>query len=323
MNKMITMLTMKIQHKVWQMVKDRSPSMERKVVSGQLGRKRFAGRRMVYPPEFEKWMIKYIDSRKPFMVARLGAVELMLLRTFDFQNTAHYGKVLHQAHECAGFFPETESAAKRFGCIYKEALQTCDGMGIWRAEGEAYYIRKWTARELTCFSIEYLASWLSDMPWTQALQGKRVLVIHPFAESIKKQYEEKRTKIFEDQRVLPQFECIVYRAIQSNAGADADGYASWFEALEVMKKDISNIDFDIALIACGAYGFPLAAYIKKIGKQAVHMGGILQMQFGIKGNRWLNDPEYNRFFNDSWVFPSDSETPRLAENVEHAAYWGK
>ena len=41
-------------------------------------------------------------------------------------------------------------------------------------------------------------------------------------------------------------------------------------------------NFDIALIGCGAYGFPLAAFVKGIGKKAVHIGGPLQLFFGIK-----------------------------------------
>ena len=44
-----------------------------------------------------------------------------------------------------------------------------------------------------------------------------------------------------------------------------------------------KFDFDVALIGCGAYGFPLAAKLKTAGKQAIHLGGVLQALFGIKG----------------------------------------
>lgn len=49
-----------------------------------------------------------------------------------------------------------------------------------------------------------------------------------------------------------------------------------------MKDEIDKRDYDIALIGCGAYGFPLAAHIKRSGKKAVHLGGALQLLFGIK-----------------------------------------
>lgn len=32
------------------------------------------------------------------------------------------------------------------------------------------------------------------------------------------------------------------------------------------------MEFDIAIIGCVDYGFPLAAHIKRIGKQATHIG---------------------------------------------------
>lgn len=51
-----------------------------------------------------------------------------------------------------------------------------------------------------------------------------------------------------------------------------------------MKDEIDKQDYDIALIGCGAYGFPLAAHIKRSGKKAIHLGGALQLLFGIKVN---------------------------------------
>lgn len=61
------------------------------------------------------------------------------------------------------------------------------------------------------------------------------------------------------------------------------------------------VDYDIVLLGCGAYGFPLAAYAKRRGKQAIHMGGSLQLLFGIKGKRW-EDQNY---------------AIRARENVQH------
>jgi len=37
-----------------------------------------------------------------------------------------------------------------------------------------------------------------------------------------------------------------------------------------MKVEIRKKDFDIAIIGAGSYRFPLAAFIKEIGKQAIH-----------------------------------------------------
>ena len=79
----------------------------------------------------------------------------------------------------------------------------------------------------------------------------------------------------------------------------------------------------MAIIGCGAYGFPLAAKLKAAGKQAIHLGGATQLMFGIKGYRWENNypSKIATFFNDAWIHPSASETPKGAETVEKGCYW--
>lgn len=67
------------------------------------------------------------------------------------------------------------------------------------------------------------------------MRNQRVLVIHPFAQSIKMQYK-KRQSLFENQDVLPEFKSLrVIQAVQSIAGNDC-GFENWFVALEHMKN---------------------------------------------------------------------------------------
>ena len=47
---------------------------------------------------------------------------------------------------------------------------------------------------------------------------------------------------------------------------------SWFDALDKMYKDIRELDFDVAIVGCGAYGLPLAAKIKSLGKAGHSFG---------------------------------------------------
>ena len=102
---------------------------------------------------------------------------------------------------------------------------------------------------------------------------------------------------------------------------NTDKYKDWFEALNVMKSDIKKIDFDIAIIGCGAYGFPLAAECKRMGKKAIHLGGQVQMMFGILGKRWEEIPYYKQFINEYWVHPLEEEIPDNFKKVEGGCYW--
>ena len=146
-------------------------------------------------------------------------------------------------------------------------------------------------------------------------------MIHPFAETIKKQYE-KREALFENPEILPELKVLnTVKAVQTIAGCQDDRFATWFEALEWMYEEAMKTDFDVAIIGCGAYGFPLAARIKAAGRQAIHMGGATQLLFGIKGHRWDEYPLISRLYKESWVRPDEKEKPMQAEKVEEGCYW--
>ena len=169
-----------------------------------------------------------------------------------------------------------------------------------------------------------------DNPWTRVLEGKKVLVIYPFSNSITSQYSRKDL-LFKNKKILPDFELITYKPVQSAAYEKVE-FKTWFDALNHMKEEIGTIDFDVAILGCGAYGLPLAAHIKRMGKQAVHMGGGTQLLFGIKGARWDNNAyhysnlpqlntNYSSLYNEFWVRPLPEETPSAAKLVEGACYW--
>lgn len=151
------------------------------------------------------------------------------------------------------------------------------------------------------------------------MEGKRVLVIHPFSDTILSQYSDHRDEIFPGSNALPKFDLQCIKAVQTIADQTDDRFATWFDALDYMTEKAGKREFDVALIGCGAYGFQLAARIKQMGKQAVHMGGSLQTLFGIKGSRW--DKQYGWMYNDAWVYPSEAETPKGYEKVENGCYW--
>jgi hypothetical protein len=194
-----------------------------------------------------------------------------------------------------------------------------DALGMFLWENEEYYVQKYMNLQ-SCFLANTLNPLQLDNPWTRALKGKKVLVIHPFAKSISLQYL-KSDKLFKDENILPEFELRTVKAVQSVGGKGALGYRTWFEALEDMKSQIAKCDFDIALLGCGAYGLPLASYIKQMGRQAIYMGGSLQLMFGIMGKRWENEEYVTKHVNEYWVRPSENERPKQSSKVEDGCYW--
>ena len=155
--------------------------------------------------------------------------------------------------------------------------------------------------------------------WAHILEGHKVLVVHPFTDTIKRQYENNREKIFPGTNALPKFDLKCVKAVQTIADEKDSRFETWFDALDYMTEEIAKQDFDVCLIGCGAYGFQLASRVKRMGKIAVHMGGSLQTLFGIKGGRW--DVQYSDMYNEYWVYPSEEETPAGFEKVEGGCYW--
>lgn len=165
----------------------------------------------------------------------------------------------------------------------------------------------------------FYAPFFYKNPWTKALKGKKVLVIHPFDSEIQYQYK-KREHIWNDPEILPEFTLITYKSIVSILGIQTP-YNTWFDALKKMQNDICQIDFDIAIIGCGAYGMPLAAFVKNIGKQAIHLAGWTQILFGIMGKRWEENSEILKYTNKYWIRPFPQNVPQNSNEIENGCYW--
>lgn len=266
---------------------------------------------------------KIIERGQPALVARFGSNEAWCTAMCigkQLQATDEIGDaILKGIYNNAGVFPYGEEMAMRFSEISVESAKQVDILGAWNSFMQDYLIDNVCSPQMQCTSLGNLEPYNSQKPWTSALKGKKVLVIHPFKDTIEAQYK-KRELLFEDSDILPEFQLTVLRAVQTIAGEQDDRFSTWDEALEYMHKQAMKIDFDVAIIGCGAYGMPLGARLKESGKIVIHLGGATQLLFGIKGGRWDNHP-LSRLYNEHWVRPLQSETPKAAKKVENACYW--
>jgi hypothetical protein len=226
----------------------------------------------------------------------------------------------------SGFFPPTVEKIEKFCELMMEDMKEVDILGSWLAN-ESYFSRE--LRNATKVQLHLLSPYWTDQSWMLALQGKKVLVVHPFAELIEKQYCENRSNLFKNPTILPLFQLQTIKAVQS-LGGESNGFRDWFEALGWMKNEIDKRDYDICLIGCGAYGFPLAAHVKRQGKKTIHLGGEVQILFGIRGRRW-EDPNLGAdwgmsfthlsMMNEYWIRPGDDLKSRNAFQIEDNCYW--
>lgn len=295
-------------------------------------------------------IFELLSTGKPCMIARYGTTELncinnylcvhssepFLLRCWNYISDKTHTPWWNKDHfktmsMWSGIFPEGEDTANKFSERYLNDSKEIDILAC-----HQYYEKFMPLRDdVQRIQLEMLYPFFVERPWSRYLKNKKVLVIHPFEASIKSQYEN-RLLLFNNADILPEFELVTLKAIQTIAGNKSE-FDTWFDALEYMERKVSQIDFDVAIIGCGAYGLPLAAHVKRLGKQAIHLAGGTQLLFGILGNRWTEqykikkywhyrpnvdiDIDYTPLFNKHWIFPLSEDRPSGAEKVEGACYW--
>jgi hypothetical protein len=272
-------------------------------------------------------------NEKPIMIARIGTTECGTLLNYlgvrdGFKNIWKYiswrqpawwwnGTAKKSMSLNSGFFPTTDYNLNKFGQLMLDDIREADILAS--ITNSEQYLKKYFSQAKR-ISIASMEPYFSINPWTDALKGKKILVVHPMVETFQKQWKV-IDKIWPD-GMIPDFELLTFKAVQTIAGEKTE-FKDWFEALELMKSEISKIEFDISIIGCGAYGFPLAAHVKRMGKKAIHMGGSTQLLFGVKGKRWESNQSqpFNNFMNEYWVRPAQSETPQNSDLVENSCYW--
>lgn len=267
-------------------------------------------------------LLSRIKSGEPFMASRLGGIELNCLWYFMNNRPGerpYPAGIADALGNFAGFFPLTGDALDEFCKVYLDAVRQADAMGVWLYVNENRVLMDYCPNA-ALMQPRALEPYYHSEPWSAALRGKRVLVVHPFAESIREQYENKRTLLFENPEVLPEFHLHTIRAVQSIAG-EPTSFATWFDALDSMKAAMDAVEYDVCIIGAGAYGLPLAAHAKRSGRSAIHMGGATQILFGIKGRRWDDHEVISKLYNEAWVRPQAGETPQSFTTVEDGCYW--
>jgi hypothetical protein len=274
-----------------------------------------------------------IRADAPCLISRIGSSEMNILltdalmrepniikKTQLFIRGAEWGwnrRLKHDILYNSGFIAHQTEDFQKFCQIYLKDLSEIDLLGSWLLGEKNFSSQFLQAKTMPLRDLEPS---YHQPPWTSQLQGKRVLVVHPFEATITQQYQQHQKQLYPKSNLLPEFKLITYKAKQTIALKDINGQ-DWFQNLNHMIKDIQNIDFDMAIIGAGAYGLPIAADIKRSGRKAIHLGGSTQILFGIKGKRWDAIPHFKALYNSHWTYPLPEDTPEQYRKAEGGGYW--
>ncbi|MHC4643889.1 MAG: hypothetical protein ACYTBJ_00205 [Planctomycetota bacterium] len=269
-----------------------------------------------------------ILSDRPFMVGRYGLTEGMVCWWHGILGRKLGKSIKHRLSWGVGLYPITDDMIDAFIVQQRSGALMCDATVRWGTwGGEMALLKQSCGANTIIIPPEALNSFLFlDDPWTAALKGLRVLVVHPFADTIIDQYDNHREEIWENPNILPKFKSLVMMQApitHGGKGPDVIDSEDWLDTLDILQDMVGDPGegYDVALIGCGGYGLPLAGYIRMLGGKAIHLGGGLQLLFGIRGRRWDNDDRITPFYNDHWVRPFKQETPEGYKKVEGGCYW--
>lgn len=282
--------------------------------------------------QFNDFVSNSIIKESPVMISRFGSEEIkwflnykvsrywILLRAYYY--IKHEVDIWRDVHKMRlvnnlSFSPPTEEMTKSFFEEYSLAIPKIDILGSWLYLEKSRLLK--LSHKIQSIYLGYLEPYYSQNPWSMALVGKKVLVIHPMKKSIESQYT-KRHLIFGDKKILPDFHLEVLQAPYF----DDPRFGSWEAIMGFYKSEVLKYDFDVAILGCGSWGMPLAGYIKDMGKVAIHLGGATQILFGIIGERWETQwPEFRalKLVNEHWTRPLPEETPGWAKGYDKNSYW--
>lgn len=275
------------------------------------------------PEEGNLEIKKKIESEETLCAGKLGSSE------YNFIISAMSGYVPHNIAELlhinAGVYPFEEKTFTQFYNVYLDAIAKLNIAAEWIPNNQGGFIESFLLDQYSPDSIRVplrsLEPFYHDEPWSQSLEGKKVLVISPFQDSIEKQYK-KRKKIWGEKNVLPDFDLLTMK-IPFSAGISEPEYPTWYDGLCVFKDQIEHIKPDFVMVGAGAWSLPLVAHCSDLGIDSIHTGGGTQIIFGIKGGRWDKHDVISTFFNDHWIRPKKSERPKNMDRmkIDNGDYW--
>lgn len=287
-----------------------------------LERAKYTGTEILSPQEGNDLLACLVH--RPAAIGKIGRSELIALRHYlrRADSSGHcepWGGHAKPLYRNAGVYPPAPAILSRFCNMFLETLAQLDALAVyfnWKENA----IRRRFAPQATVMAPRALEPYYHSQPWSRHLAGKRVLVVSPFAETIKAQYRRRREVWPTKPDLLPDFELRTLR-VPLFACLNAAEYPDWFMAFDAMREQMAFAPFDVAIVGAGAWSIPLVACAKSLGACAIHLGGATQILFGTKGRAWEKHKQISAFFNEAWTRPAANETPQDIQSIEGGCYW--
>ena len=256
---------------------------------------------------------------------------IVLAATKEPRKIRAYETVLwHHFENQSGVYPSNPQLALEFVAQYAESVRQLDCLGLFGTSIEASIIRYHglNCRFIRFHDMEPDRSTPADDAhcYLPHFRGLRLLLIAPFADLLRQRANQETFEKVWARTGKRWFHPADVAALDFPYAFDPETQSRYRTVLELRDSIIARIDhvdFDVALVAAGALGIPLAAHIKRSGRIAISLGGHLQVLFGVLGKRWRNRQSWHeRYFNEHWIDMPERYRPKNWESrTDGGAYW--
>jgi hypothetical protein len=237
----------------------------------------------------------------------------------------------HCDHQ-TGVFPTDSVNLLDFSSFFTQKVQQLDIVGLFGVKNEARLMEQ-------CFIQGKPISYLSTEPdrsipydatkcYLPFFRHKKILIISPFASFLATRYQKDIFESVWSKISIPWFEPTEVKSLDIpysyvSVPQTRVDYATSHELYLSICNQLSEMDFDIALIGAGALGIPLASFVKEQGKVGLSLGGHNQVIVGVKGKRWEDDLEWQEnYITSRWVsMPTDYMPTDKEKLTDGGAYW--
>ncbi len=222
-------------------------------------------------PDPSELIYHSITEGRPLCVGKLGRTELQIMQLWSSRALGGFSWRLldslatgdphfyffraRRLLEHAGITPLSPENHLRFFELMISTLGNIDILGSW-APGEAWFLEKFNNPHLV--DLADIEPFRHARPWSRSLEARKVLVVHPYSESIKNQYEVHGDGIFNHRGVLPDFSLTTITPPQAYFG-EIQGADDWLASLKSSKlqsKKLTSMSLSWALDHLG-YRFAL------------------------------------------------------------------
>lgn len=265
----------------------------------------------------------FLKNSKPLAAGKIGVTELNLL--YCFHHMQEGGNLLphlkHEVENIAGLYPYDKNSVNFFANEMLSKLKHIDLIPKWNKvipDFEDFIFKKYCPNAYQT-KLEMLEPYFYDEPWTNYLEGKKVLVFSPFKDSIQENYKN-LNKIWNN-KIKNNFEL---KVVQYPFALTISKNSEFNKSIDVYKRYLDILkseDFEVGIFGTGWTSLLFTLEAKLLNKTGIHLGGSTQILFGIKGQRWKEIDRFKNIFNNYWTDPKQNEKPEKLSLVEGGCYW--